>query len=190
MRVNITRGINMAKEKYKPQWNVESYQLIDRVELYLKETAATRENIDFYQDIEHFGGIIWYFDNHAKKIYTWICTYWKHRSWAKKIAKETNPKKFAKRVRDILEKEMRKDFSEYEIIRVEEGEINNDFETLFLYEIVDYELYQEHYYRPDVQMRMPQETVETEPAIDRCPHCDWIISAGTTKCPKCQKDVE
>ena len=178
----------MALPPYKPSWNVESYLLIDRVDLYLKETAATRENVDFYQDIEHFGGIIFYFDNYAKIIYVWVSNYWKHRDWAKKIAKEQNPVKFQKAVIEILQKEMQKDLTGYKVVRVNEGEINNDFETLFLYEIVEFHLYKQHYFRADVQMLMPQEEQEA-PKIRECPNCGWVLSADATVCLKCKTPV-
>ena len=180
--------VNMAKPPYKPSWNIESYLLIDRVDLYLKETAATRENMDFYQDIEHFGGIIFYFDNLEKNIFVWVSLYWKHRDWAKKIANEKNADKFPKVVIKILEKEMEKDFSGYKVFRVNRSEINNDLENLFLYEIVEFTLYKQHYYRADVQMLMPQEDQEVA-KVQECSKCGWVLSADAKECPRCKTPV-
>ena len=50
----------------------------------------------------------------------------------------------------------------------------------------DFDLYNKHYFRPDVEMLMPQETPTIEEEVIKCPKCGWILSKGKNKCPRCQ----
>ena len=59
-------------------------------------------------------------------------------------------------VRKTLENELNVSLTAYKIIRVDEGNHPNDFETLLLYEVQDFDLYNKHYFRPDVEMLMPE----------------------------------
>ena len=181
----------MAEERkpYKPSFNIQAYNVIDRVDLSIRETHPSREIVDLYSENNYYGGISFFFDNIGKIIWVWIARYTKHKDWAKKIVNEKNPDKFKKLVHKILEDELDKTIEGYEIHRVEEGNHPDDFELLFLYEIQEFELYNQHYYRADVQMLMPQEATPVEQTVTKCPKCGWILTKGKTKCPRCQTVV-
>ena len=177
---------------YKPDFNVQMYNVIDRVDLSIRETHPTREVIDLYQEsVNYYGGITFVFDNIEKIIYCWVSRYAKKRDWAKKIAKAINPKKNAQLVIGHLQEELGRSLEGYKVKREVEGEHSDPFETMFLYEVQDFKLYQKHYYRDDVQMLMPDESsyfvAET---TTKCPKCNWIISAGKSKCPMCQYELQ
>jgi hypothetical protein len=87
-----------------------------------------------------------------------------------------------------MEDEMQVSFKAYQFIRVEEGEINNDFETLLLYEAADINLYSEHHFRAEVQALMPE--ADPEPDIFSCPKCGWILSVDATVCIKCKSKFD
>ena len=169
--------------RYKPQMNVELYRVQDRVDLSLGQTAVTREILDLYYDFEFFGGLVFVFDNHAKIIYTYV-TSADCRSWAKKISKATDQAKCAKLTQKYLQSEMEVNLSDYHFIRINEGEIHNEFEKTFLYAINPIEMYSQHYYRDDVQMLMPEEEPEVE--LSKCPTCGWILSSPGAACPRCK----
>jgi hypothetical protein len=173
---------------YKPSFNVQMYNVIDRVDLTIRETHPTREVIDLYSENNYYGGVSFLFDNIGKIIFGWISLYAKKRDWAKKMAKEKDPNKFASLVLKTLQDEIRRTITGYRIVRVDEGNHPNDFETLFLYEVQDFNLYQQHYYRPDVEMLLPVTDVYVEEKTKKCPKCSWILSKGKTKCPRCQFD--
>jgi hypothetical protein len=179
----------MPTIEYKPSFNIQAYNVIDRVDLTLRETHPSREIVDLYTENNYYGGISFFFDNIGKVIWVWISNYAKKRDWAKKIAGEKNPDKFAKLCLKILEDELDRVIKGYEIKRVEEGVHPDDFELLFLYEIQEYDLYNQHYFRPEVEMLMPVEQAPVEQTTTKCPKCGWIISAGKNKCPRCQTVV-
>lgn len=181
------------RRPFKPSFNIQMYNIIDRVDLIVRETHPTREVIDLYQEsVNYYGGVTFLFDNLGKIIYGWISNYAKKRDWAKKLAGEKNPQKFEKLVIENLERELDMSLEGYKVKREEEGIHSNEFETLFLYEVAEFELYQEHHYRPDVEMLMPQDNLykpNLDDAIRKCPKCGWILSKGKTKCPRCQTEV-
>jgi hypothetical protein len=181
--------IRLAKNPYKPSFNVQAYNVIDRVDLSIRETHPNREVVDQYSENAYYGGITFVFDNIGKVIYTYVTRYLKKRDWAKKIDKEKNPINLKKLVLNILESQLDRVIEGYDVKRVEEGEIDNDFETLFLYEIQDYSLYQQHYFRSDVEMLLPQPDPVVEERVAKCPKCGWILSKGKNKCPRCQTIV-
>ncbi len=179
-------GIEEERRPYKPSFNIQAYNVIDRVDLIIREAQPSREIIDLYSDNPYYGGVSFFFDNLGKIIYAWISTYAKKRDWAKRIGGEKDPRKFEMLVRKTLENELNVSLTAYKIIRVDEGNHPNDFETLLLYEVQDFDLYNKHYFRPDVEMLMPQETPTIEEAVIKCPKCGWILSKGKNKCPRCQ----
>lgn len=179
----MSQGI---KKPYKPSFNIQAYNVIDRVDLGIRETHPSREVIDLYSENPYYGGISIFFDNLGKVIWVWISSYQKKRDWAKKLANEKDLKKFTDLATKILEQELNCDLAGYTIKKVEENNHPDDFELLFLYEIQDFALYNKHYYRPDVEMRMPQEAPKIEDKVTNCPKCGWILSKGKTKCPRCQ----
>lgn len=181
------------KRPFKPSFNVQMYNVIDRVDLSIRETHPTREVIDLYEEsVNYYGGITFLLDNITKVIYTWVSNYAKKRDWAKKIGGEKNPTKLERMVLEILEKELGITFAGYKVKREEEGNHSNEFETMFLYEVQEFDLYKQHYYRSDVEALMPQEDIyspKVEETILKCKKCGWILSKGKTKCPKCQTPV-
>jgi hypothetical protein len=183
-----TKG--QPRRPYKPAFNVQAYNVIDRVDLGVRETHPSREIIDLYSENAYYGGVSFLFDNIGKIIWGWISNYAKKREWAKKIAGEKNPAKFEALVKKTLEEELNVQLTGYTVKRVEEGNHPNDFEELFLYEIQDFDLFNKHYYRADVEMLMPQETPKSQERVNKCPKCGWIISKGKNKCPRCQTVIE
>lgn len=175
---------------FKPSFNIQAYNVIDRVDLSLRETHPSREVIDLYSDNNYYGGVSFFFDNIGRVIWVWIARYAKQRDWAKKIAKETDPKKFKDIVLKILQDQLDRVIENYDVQRVEEGVHPDDFETLLLYEIQEYDLYNQHYFRPDVEALMPVEEAPVETTVTKCAKCGWILTKGKTKCPRCQTPVE
>lgn len=177
--------------KYKPAWNIEFYRVLDKAQLELEETQASREVIDLYSEISDFAGVVIILDNLNKKIWVWCSIYTKSTGWAKKIIAETNPKKISELVLKILSDEMKVDFSDYKVEKVTEGNHPDDFEKLFLYDVVDVNLYQQHYYKPEYEHLYTYEQQEkAESATKKCKNCNWIMSSDKKVCPRCRKDPD
>jgi len=179
-------------KKYKPEWNLEFYVVKDKATLELEEIEQSRDVFDMYSEIPDFAGIIFVIDNLNKIIWTWCSTYSKSSGWAKKIIKESSEKKSAQHVISALQDEMQVDFSEYKVSKVIEGEQNNEFEKLFLYDVVDINLYQKHYYKPEYEHLYEQEQQQEEQKskTKKCLKCGWIMSTEKTICPRCQKNPD
>lgn len=186
----------MAKKipKYKPAWNVEFYQVVDKGQVILEETEQSRQVIDLYSEIPDFMGIVVIFDNLNKIIWAWCSRYVKPRGWAKKLikyVKKGKKQKFADFLLEVLKDEMEKDFSDYKVAMVTEGQHPNEFEELFLYDVVDINLYKKHYYKPEYQhLYNYMEPEEEEPVTKKCKNCGWIMSSDKKVCPKCRKDPD
>jgi len=177
--------------KYKPAWNLEFYRVVDKAQLEIEETQPTREVIDLYSEIPDFAGIVFIFDNLNKIIWTWCSRYVKSSSWAKKIIKEKNPNKVAQLVLKHLQDEMQVDLSDYKVAKVVEGEHPNEFEELFLYDVVDYNLYKQHYYKPEYQHLYDyMQENEPESQTKKCKNCGWIMSISKNICPRCRKNPD
>ena len=95
-------GIEEEQRPYKPSFNIQAYNVIDRVDLIIREAQPSREIIDLYSDNPYYGGVSFFFDNLGKIIYAWISTYAKKRDWAKRIGGEKNARKFEMLVRKTL----------------------------------------------------------------------------------------
>lgn len=188
---------------YKPAFNIQMYNAIDNVDLMIRETHPSREVIDLYEEaVNYYAGLTFVFDNLSQIIWVWIPIYGpKKRGWVKKLARlghkcveSQDPsvcKKFSKEVIERLEEELNCTITNYEVKPVIEGQHPDDFEYLFLYEVQEYGLYSQHYFRPDVQMRMPMEEYDapSEEPVRKCPNCGWIVSKDATHCPRCKAEL-
>lgn len=177
---------------YKPSWNIELYQVLDKAMLEIQEASATRETIDMYSEIEDFAGIVFILDNIEKIIWTWCSNFVKSTGWAKKMIKEKKPKKLAEMVLSIMADEMQQDFSNYKVAKVIEGNHPNEFEQLFLYDIVDINLYQKHYIKPEYQhlYGYQEDPEEVKSKTKKCKNCNWIMSNDKTVCVRCKKNPD
>ena len=178
------------------------YNVIDNVDLMIRETHPSRQVIDLYEEaVNYYGGLTFLFDNLSQIIYVWVPEYGPDkRGWVKKAAKyarkykDKNKDKYKNKLVDMIKEkfleEMGVVIKNYEFRIVLENQHPDDFEYLFLYEVQEYGLYSQHYFRSDVQMRMPMDTEPVvEEKVDKCPECGWILSKGATKCPRCKHDL-
>jgi len=179
------------------------YNVIDNVDLMIRETHPTREVIDLYEEaLNYYAGLTFMFDNLSQIIWIWIPQYGPDkRSWVKKAAKygrkykDKGKEKYKRKLVDLVKEKLERDLDckieNYEFKVVLENQHPDDFEYLFLYEVQEYGLYSKHYFRPDVQMRMPMDTeVHVEEKVRKCPDCGWILSKEATKCPRCKKELD
>ncbi len=183
--------IGKELKKYKPEWNIEFFVVKQKIDLVIEETQASRDIIDIYSEIPNYVGITFVLDNLNKIIWTWCSIYQKSKGWAKKLIKEKKPQKFADLVLKQIQEGFKSDLSDYKITKVIEGDHPNEFEQLFLYDIVGYNLYEKHYTKPEYESQfISQEQSKVESATKKCKSCGWILSETKNICPRCKKNPD
>ena len=167
------------------------FVLKEKATLEVEEIQQSREVIDLYSEIPDFAGLVFIFDNLNKVIWVWCSEYAKPKGWGKKVKKEKNPQKVAQLVLSNLEEEMQVDLHDYKVAKVIEGNHPDEFEKLFLYDVVDVNLYQKHYYKPEYSYLYDYEQEEESGSgTKKCKNCGWIMSKDKTKCPRCGKNPD
>ena len=173
----------------------------DDKHLQFENRRFERQLLEQFTKDPNFTGLFFILDNLERRIWI-VCRKYRNRiknliggifrkkktGIIGKIIKSSNPRKISKLGKLIIEKEFQSNFREYDINRVIEGEFPGEFEELFLFDIVDINLYKKHHKKREFDA-IYDDPVLKSPKIEtkKCLNCGWILKIEKKICPRCKQ---
>ncbi|MHA1729204.1 MAG: hypothetical protein ACTSWY_10795 [Promethearchaeota archaeon] len=186
---------------YNAERNLEMYIItkFDKKESELEEIEVSRNFFSHCHELPDFAGISFILDNLNKIIWTWCIKYRiklidrikkifrrKKSNRINKIITKKSSRKVSRLVLSFIRDKLQKNFSEYQIFKVIEGkQPPKEFEDLFLYEVVDFNLYNRHYKKAEYEQTYNYD-IKKEDKKKKCKNCGWVMNINRKVCPRCK----
>lgn len=188
---------------YKGQWNLEMYivNYDDDKHLKFNNIQFERQPIEHFTKNSNFTGLFFILDNLEMKIWI-VCRKYRKRIMnlirgifrkkktgiIEKIIQSSNLRKINKLGKLLIEEEFHSNFHDYDINKAIEGDFPKEFEELFIFDIVDINLYKNHQRKREFD-EIYDDPVLKSPKIEtkKCLKCGWILKTEKKICPRCKQ---